>query len=248
MHHVKRAVIMAAGLGKRLRPVTLSVPKPLVSVRGVRMIDTILAALRENGIEEIYVVVGHLKEAFEEAAKEWPGVTLIENPWYEECNNISSLYVARDHLEDCMILDGDQIIRDARVLAPSFAHSGYNATWCEGETDEWLMQAEGEELSVTSCSRNGGAHGWQLYSISRWSAEDGKRLAALVKQEFEAGNRQIYWDDVPMFVHSEAFQLAVYPMEAGSVVEIDNLAELAALDSTYQIYDGGMVKNEKRGN
>ena len=242
MHRVKRAVIMAAGLGKRHRPVTLTVPKPLVRVSNVRMIDTILMGLRENGIEEIYIVVGHLKEAFEEASKEWPGVTLIENPWYDVCNNISSLYVAREHLEECMILDGDQIIRDARVLAPEFAYSGYNATRCEGETDEWLMQAEGEELFVTSCGRNGGADGWQLYSISRWSAEDGRKLSALVKKEFEAGNRQIYWDDVPMFAHPEEFRLAVYPMEAGAVVEVDNLGELIALDPTYQAYDGGMTK------
>lgn len=89
MNRAKRAVIMAAGLGNRMRPVTNTTPKPLVRVGGKRMIDTILSALHENGIWEIYVVVGHLKEAFAELPEENPGLTLIENPDYLTCNNIS---------------------------------------------------------------------------------------------------------------------------------------------------------------
>ena len=61
---IERAVIMAAGVGQRLRPVTLTTPKPLVRVRGQRMIDSIVEALHKNGIYEIYVVVGYLKEQF----------------------------------------------------------------------------------------------------------------------------------------------------------------------------------------
>ena len=55
---IKRAIIMAAGKGERLRPITAKVPKPLVMVNGKRMIDTIIQALHQNDIYEIYVVVG----------------------------------------------------------------------------------------------------------------------------------------------------------------------------------------------
>ena len=58
MHKVKRAIVMAAGLGKRMQPVTLTTPKPLVKVNGVRMIDTVIKGLHENGITESYSVVG----------------------------------------------------------------------------------------------------------------------------------------------------------------------------------------------
>ena len=54
-HRVERAIIMAAGTGTRMRPVTLDTPKPLIRVNGVRMIDTVIRALQENGIFEIYV-------------------------------------------------------------------------------------------------------------------------------------------------------------------------------------------------
>ena len=56
MNKAERAIIMAAGLGNRMRPVTLTTPKPLVKVNGVRMIDTVIQGLHENGITEIYIV------------------------------------------------------------------------------------------------------------------------------------------------------------------------------------------------
>lgn len=233
MHKVERAIIMAAGLGNRMHPITLTTPKPLVKVNGVRMIDTVIQGLHQNGIHEIYVVVGYLKEEFAALEKVYPGLTLIENPYFDTCNNISSLYVARDHIENAIILDGDQIIYNPDILSPEFERSGYNSVWTDAETDEWLQTVE--DGIVTSCSRTGGKGGWQLYSISRWTAEDGQKLKHHLEVEFDQRkNRQIYWDDVAMFCHPEDYQLGVRPMRAGDVIEVDNLIELAALDKSYQ--------------
>lgn len=115
---------MAVGIGQRLRPVTLTAPKPLATVNGVCMIDTNIAALRKNGIHEIYVVVGYLKEQFYEWAKKYSGVTLIENPWYAKCNNIASLYVAREYLNNAIVLDGDRVIRNSAILRREFTAPG----------------------------------------------------------------------------------------------------------------------------
>ena len=66
MHTVKHAIIMAAGKGDRLAPVTLDTPKPLVKVNGVRMIDTIIDSLYANGINDIHIVTGYMMEKGEQ--------------------------------------------------------------------------------------------------------------------------------------------------------------------------------------
>ena len=235
MHRAKRAIIMAAGLGNRMRPLTLETPKPLVRVNGKRMIDTVIDGLHEQGITEIYIVVGYLKERFRELQDSYPDIVLIENPYFDQCNNIASLYVAREHLSDVIILDGDQMIYDSDILRPEFEHSGYCCSWTDEETDEWLMQVE--DGIVTSCSRNGGKKGYQLYSVSFWSAEDGDRLRRHLEQEFDVKrNRDIYWDDVAMFCYPKESQLGIREIPKGALTEIDNLEELAAIDQSYQRY------------
>lgn len=241
MHTVKRAIIMAAGIGKRMQPMTFEIPKPLIRVNGVRMLDTVIRGLHANGITEIYIVVGFRKEAFDSLPGQYPGVHLIENPYYDTCNNVSSLYVAREHLEDCMILDGDQIIYNPKILAPEFERSGYNSVWTEGWTNEWLQTVENG--IVTSCSRTGGRRGWQLYSISRWTREDGRRLRRHLEIEFaKKQNRQIYWDDVAMFCYPGEYRLGIFEMKKGDVIEVDSLKELVMLDKSYEKYLGGIEK------
>lgn len=225
---------MAAGLGTRLHPITLHTPKPLVIVNGVRMIDSIIRSLRENGIFEIYVVVGYLKEQFACLEEEYPDLKIIENPYYDTCNNISSLYVAREHLEDVIILDGDQMIYNPKILSPYFERSGYNCVWTEQPTNEWLLSVKNG--IVYSCSRNGGEKGWQLFSVSRWTAEDGRQLKQHLELEFEEKqNRQIFWDDIALFCYPEQYRLGIYEMQLGDILEIDSLEELAVIDTHYKI-------------
>lgn len=121
MNRVRRAIIMAAGYGNRMLPITRNIPKPLIKVNGTAMIETIIRALLANNIEEIYIVVGYLKEQFKSLAEKYPMISLIENPYFDSCNNISSLYAAREYLEEAMILDGDQVIYNEKILSPYFS-------------------------------------------------------------------------------------------------------------------------------
>lgn len=139
MGTIKRAIIMVAGIGKRMQPVTFAIPKPLIKVNGKRMIDTVIDALHNNNINEIYVVVGYLKEQFYSWAEDRKDVVIIENPFFEKCNNISSLYVAKEHIEEAFIIDGDQVIYNPEILDIKYTKSGYNAVWTTEDTEEWLM-------------------------------------------------------------------------------------------------------------
>lgn len=239
MYKVERAIIMAAGKGQRMQPVTFDTPKPLIRINGVRMIDTIIQALHENGIYEIYIVVGYLKDQFYVLHDEYDGIHIIDNPYFDACNNISSLYVARDHIKNSIILDGDQLVHNPAILTPDFEYSGYNSIWTDTHTDEWLQTIDSDGR-VVSCSRTGGQNGWQLFSVSRWTKEDGARLKGHLETEFDIkNNRQIYWDDVAMFCYPEQYNLHVRPMNPGDLEELDNLNELIAVDPSYADYKGG---------
>lgn len=234
MNKIKRAIIMAAGRGERLYPVTLEIPKPLIKINGVPMIEIIIESLKANGINEIHIVVGYLKEQFTYLKTKFDCINLIDNPYYEYCNNISSLYVAREYLEDVLIMDGDQVIYNKDIFFVDFEYSGYNAIWTEENTKEWLMNTENN--IVTSC-RVGGDKGWQLYSISRWNKEDGLKLARHLEIEFKVKNNYtFFWDDVPMFCYLSDYKLVVYPMKKEDVVEIDSLDELIEIDKEYEKY------------
>jgi CTP:phosphocholine cytidylyltransferase-like protein len=234
MNQAKRAIIVAAGIGSRMRPVTDTVPKPLVPVHGKKMIETSIEALHQNGIFEIYVVVGYRKEQFLELLERYPGLTLIENPDYETANNISSLYYAREHLGDTIILDGDQLLRDPEILNPQFERSGYCAIYTENPTQEWLLTLE--DGMVTGCSRTGGEKGWELHSVSFWSKEDGERLKNHLELEYvEKRRRDIYWDDVALFCHPEDYRLGIRPISRESLLEIDSYEELCELDPSYRV-------------
>lgn len=232
-HEVKRAIIMAAGVGKRMMPLTQTTPKPLVKVNGVRMIDTVIQALQDNGIYEIYIVVGYLKEKFNVLQEKYPELHFIENPYYKQCNNISSLYVARQYLGECVILDGDQIVYQPGILQKEFEKSCYCCQWTERDTSEWLLDVR--EGRVVSCSRTGGKKGWQLYSVSFWTQKDGERLRRHLEIEFEEKkNTQIYWDDVALFCYSGQYDLGIRKIQQGDIIEIDSISELRDIDASYK--------------
>ena len=175
MPKVERAIITAAGFGSRMNPITLDTPKPLVPVNGKPMIETTIDALRKQGIYEIYVIVGYLKEKFEYLTEKYPGLELIENPDYETANSISSLYAAREHLANSIVLDGDQIIYNDSVFAPEFERSGYNASYKEDGVPEWLAEID-ENGIIQKVSIEGAEKGWAISGICRWTEEDANKL------------------------------------------------------------------------
>jgi len=223
---------VAAGKGTRLHPLTATTPKPLIEVRGKRMIEGIVESIISHGITEIYVVVGYMREKFEYLPAKYAqaSIVLLHNPDYDVCNNISSLYAAREHLGNCIITDGDLVIRNSDILNPCFSASGYCSAWAES-TGEWLQTVD-DDGYVLQCSRTGGTNGWQLYSVSFWTEKDGAKLRHHIEEAYKGqGMTDIFWDDVPMFLYRHEYRLQVRPISHADIMEIDTLSDLEKSES-----------------
>ena len=102
----KRAIILAAGFGIHQPPSYIQRPKPLLKVRGERLIERTISQLKDVGINEIHIVVGFAKEQFEYLIDKY-SVDLIVNSQYAEKNNLHSLALAKDYLENSYIVPAD---------------------------------------------------------------------------------------------------------------------------------------------
>lgn len=236
MNQIEKAIIMAAGKGTRLKPITDEIPKPLIDVNGTSMIEGIIDILQKNKIFEIYVIVGYKKEKFEFLKEKYKNLKIIYNPYYDTCNNISSLYVAKEILNDnCIILDADQIIYNPNILSRDIDKSGYCCAWSEIYTNEWLLTID-ENGVVTSCNINGGTNAWRLYSVSKWLKDDALKLQKYVRYEFENKNTCIYWDNLALLCYPEEFELKIYKIDKDDMIEIDSVEELVSIDQKYKKY------------
>lgn len=231
MNRVKKAIIMAAGTGTRMQPLTLERPKPLIQVNGKPMIEGIIEELFRKGIKDIVVIIGYLGEQFEYLEKKF-GVKLIYNNDYSIANNISSLYYARHELDSCVILDGDQIIGRENTIKKTFKHSGYTCWFSKEQSKEWMLTLNSDS-KIENCARDGGKRKWELKGLSYWTRDDALKLSKLVEIEYERGNRQIYWDDIAMFIYKDEFDLYGHKVVKNSIIEIDNIEELIAIDRSY---------------
>lgn len=114
-----QALILAAGYGRRLRPITDTIPKSLVEVNGKPLLINALDCLSDRNISEVLLVVGDKKQIIiDRIGHEYNGmkITYIENPLYRETNNVYSLWLARDYIKsDIIMLECDLYYRSKLI-------------------------------------------------------------------------------------------------------------------------------------
>lgn len=119
MKSTTKAVILVAGEGKRLRPLTDDIPKCLVNVNSKSILENTLSILSKNGIKEVVLVVGYKKEKIiEKIGNSFAGMkmTFVDNDIYTKTNNIFSFWLAKNHLSEGFILiEGDILIEDTII-------------------------------------------------------------------------------------------------------------------------------------
>ena len=233
-YRAKRAIFIAAGFGTRLVPITFNTPKPLVRVHGVRIIDRLIDACLEAGINEIIIVRGYLGELFDQLLYKYPMIKFLENPVYNEANNISSSLVARYMLSNAYVFEADLLLSNPKIIRKYHYTSDFLAIrkdrsddWCfrvkDGIIQEEMVGGEGDDI-------------WQMVGISYWNEADGHKLSQDIQEVYASpGGKERYWEQVPLVYRKEHYQVEVRPCRDEDIVEIDTFKELKAIDKTYDV-------------
>ena len=231
-YRAKRAVFIAAGFGSRLVPVTLNTPKPLVRVNGKRIIDGLIDACLEAGITEIYIVRGYLAEQFDQLLYKYPMIRFLENPIYNEANNISSSLVARYMLSNAYVFEADLLISNPSIIRKYHYSSDFLAIK-KDRTDDWCFTVKN---GIITEEKVGGVDCWQMVGISYWNDADGHKLCNHIKEAYDMpGGKERYWEQVPLVVFKDSYAVEIIECFDDDIVEIDTFRELKAIDKSYDV-------------
>ena len=233
-YRAKRAIFIAAGFGSRLVPITFNTPKPLVRVHGVRIIDRLIEACLEAGINEIYIVRGYLGELFDQLLYKFPMIKFLENPMYNEANNISSVLVARYMLSNAYVFEADLLISNPKIIKKYHYQSDFLGIKKE-RSDDWCFRVEDGIIKEEKVGGEGDDI-WQMVGISYWNEADGHRLSQDIADVFASpGGKERYWEQVPLVYCKEHYAVEIKDCKDEDIVEIDTFKELKTIDKTYDV-------------
>ena len=231
-YRVKRAVILAAGFGSRMVPITLNTPKPLVRIHGKMIVETVLDAIVKAGIPEIVLVRGYLGEQFDVLKHKYPSIEFLYNPLFNEANNISSAWIAKDLFRNAYVCEADLLLKNPGLIRKYEYCSNYLGQY-KDYTDDWCFTVKRgiiRELQV------GGTDCYHMYGISYWNREDGAKLSEDIDKVYKMpGGKEKYWDEVALRVCMKNYKVEVRPCFEGDIVEIDTFSELKKIDSVYDL-------------
>lgn len=233
-----KAVLLAAGLGTRLRPITDEVPKCMVPVNGMPIIEKQIQNLIENNVEEIYVVAGYKREVLKAFLNEkYPFVHVIENDVYDSTNNMFSLYMTMEYVRgsefllmnsdvfhDACIEDGLIKAEEANMIACEYGRyieESMKITVNDGVIEHISKQITPEEAFATSID---------VYKIG---VEAGNILFDMCIDIIENQGNRNSWTEVALDHIFSKINFHPYKIE-GRWFEIDNHEDLAAAEELFK--------------
>jgi 2-aminoethylphosphonate-pyruvate transaminase len=215
MPHARVAVVLAAGMGLRLRGVQADAPKGLLAFDGEPILARSLRLLAEQGVARVVLVVGYRRDAYARFAAGRPGLELVENPDFATTGAMASLARALPRVdEDFLLLESD-IVYERRALASLLGHPGADVILGSGPTgagDEVWLEAPGGTLVGMSKDRTALASvAGELVGITRVSAALGRVLGEVFDRFVAAhGHARMAYDTEALVAAGRTRPIAVH--------------------------------------
>ena len=219
----KRAIVLAAGFGMRMVPINTEMPKGLLEVNGEPLIERIIKQLHEVGIQEIYVIVGFMKEKYEYLMDEY-GVELVVNPDYAAKNNLHSLRLVKEHLENAYIVPCD-IWCDRN---PFHRHELYSWYMVSDLVENESNVRVNRKMELVTVPENVGGNA--MIGISYLTKEDSDSVSARIEELCK--NPQYdgsFWEEA--LYNKDRMIVTARVVHSADVVEINTYEQLREIDS-----------------
>lgn len=237
---VKTALLLAAGMGNRLAPLTDSTPKCLVEVNRIPILERLMRSLRSHGFTRLFVVTGHLSEVIEEyLGSHYAGIEIIyiSSPLYKTTNNIYSLWLAGKEIDEPFMLIESDLVFHSELLTPMLQPDRIAVSkmlpWMNGTTVTLNGPKQLKAFCLGAESRNNARH-YKTVNIYNFSRNTWRLIQERLDQYISAGKVNDYYEAVfAEMVAEGAISLAPVFFDAARWYEIDTLEDLAAAERMF---------------
>ncbi|OOF67894.1 CTP--phosphocholine cytidylyltransferase, partial [Rodentibacter caecimuris] len=215
--------ILAAGLGSRFNEITLRTHKALLPINGTPNIEITIKYLIESGIEEIYIVTGHLSSQFN-YLKEKYNCNLIYNKFYKTYNNMYSFYLAKEYFGNSFVIDSDVVLFKNIFLNKPYSSFYYLITRPDSNKLEWIPTIENNKISKILVSNDKKP---SLLGISYWTKIDAKKIKESLDRTISHNlllDDSLYWDNIPIGL-LDILNVEYKNLSIDDAYEIDNVEE-----------------------
>lgn len=210
-----KGIILAAGKGTRLYPLTLKFPKPLLKINGETLLERNIKFFHSNNIKDITIVTGYMHETFDYYVEKY-NLKKIVSTEYEYKNSSSSLNLVRDILDDSLIINGDIYIKEnvfnyIKVGIPQIISKKIT----KGEEDGYIYDDKERVIKVVKKSISGYGDTGMMYLVGD--------MAKAVSENLPLSEDDYFWEDI---VYSLIDKHSIYLTKIPNIVfEIDSIKD-----------------------
>lgn len=234
---LRRALVLAAGMGRRLMPLTATRPKCLIEVKGWPLLQQLLYGLRSAGIDEWVIVVGYRRELIQAEVPAYKlspsSLRWVVNPEYRSTNTLASVAAAAHELrgEPFLLLNGDLWIQP-HALDPLIRRAEGNAMLVDRsvpldhEAMKVILDSRGRVCRIGKRLPIAASAGESIGAY-RFDADGGARFLDAAVTRAASGEDQAYYEAALDDLAAHGMRPAAVDVPQGTWAEIDDARDLA---------------------